>query len=78
MNVQEDINGYPKYSLEGVKKLNKDWGKNRIINVNLIYKDIYYIVCDTGYCDTDGRYCIALPANTDIKNHIIRKKYNLF
>ena len=78
MNAQKNKNGYPIYSLKEVKELNRKWGKDRIINVYQIYKDIDYIVCDIGECDLDGRYCIALPAYTDIEDLYIKQKYNLF
>ena len=31
----------------------------------------------TGYADLDGRKYVALPKGTNIKDHNIKKKYNL-
>jgi hypothetical protein len=65
------------YTLQEVKKKNREWGKNRIRmpiqNENLKYK-IYH----TGDADLDGRYCVALPSNVNPKDYNVRVKYNLF
>jgi hypothetical protein len=71
-----------KYTLDEVKKKNREWGKNRIIIrddiVNYVKNNnLKFIIHDTGEADLDGRYCIALPSNFDTKNPTIRKKYNL-
>ena len=75
-----------KYSLEEVKKLNRDWGRNRIIFkkeiLNYVEKyNLKFIVRDTGDADLDGRYSIALPENVVRDNgtidYAIRTKYNL-
>ena len=71
-----------KYTLDEVKKKNREWGKNRIIIrdeiVNYVTsRNLKYIIHDTGDADLDGRYCIALPSNIDTKNLEIRRKFNL-
>ena len=75
-----------KFTLEEVQKLNRDWGRNRIIFkteiLNYVEKyNLKFIVRDTGDADLDGRYCIALPENVVRDNgtidYAIRTKYNL-
>ena len=64
------------YTLEDVKKKNREWGKDRIRfpfkNDKLIYK-----IYATGNADLDGRYYVALPITLDINNFDVRRKYNL-
>ena len=64
------------YTLEEVKKKNREWGKNRISipfkNDKLIYK-----IYAAGNADLDGRYYVALPITLDINNFDVRRKYNL-
>jgi len=64
------------YTLEEVKKKNREWGKDRIRfpfkNDKLIYK-----IYATGNADLDGRYYVALPITLDINNFDVRRKYNL-
>jgi hypothetical protein len=75
------------YTKQQIKKLNRDWGNERIINANDYYrccreikeKDyngniIYYIVHHTGSKDLNGSYWIALPNGTDTKRWDIRNQ----
>ncbi|VVU94455.1 hypothetical protein CPAV1605_177 [seawater metagenome] len=65
------------YTLQEVKKKNREWGKNRI-RIPIVNENLKYRIYDTGEADLDGRYCVALPSYMDPKNYNVRTKYNLF
>tara|TARA_B100001248_G_C27267681_1_gene401510 strand:- start:453 stop:662 length:210 start_codon:yes stop_codon:yes gene_type:complete len=65
------------YTLQEVKKKNREWGKNRI-RMPIQNENLKYKIYDTGDADLDGRYCVALPSIINPKDYNIRIKYNLF
>tara|TARA_B100000287_G_scaffold358130_1_gene349690 strand:- start:712 stop:966 length:255 start_codon:yes stop_codon:yes gene_type:complete len=81
---------YNKYSAKEINDLNttrvwrqtpitiKDETNSNVTKTNKTKTNkTKYILHATGYCDLDGRTYIALPANVNINDPEIKKKYNL-